>query len=70
LIGGVISTDGVVEHRSSHVAGAVSEHIVAGTHLSQQAPAVTRELNRILLEHLDAEAPVAAVAGGGNNIIK
>jgi hypothetical protein len=62
LIGGVTNTDGVVEHRSSQVSGAVSEQVVAGTHFSQQAPAVTQELRRILLEHLGAESPVAAVA--------
>ena len=52
LIGAVTDTDGVVEYRSSHVPGAVSELIVAGTHFSQQAPEVTRELRRILFEHL------------------
>jgi pimeloyl-ACP methyl ester carboxylesterase len=52
LIGGVAETDGVVEYRSSHLAGAASERIVAGTHVSQQEPAVTTELERILREHL------------------
>jgi pimeloyl-ACP methyl ester carboxylesterase len=68
LIGGVTDTDGVVERRSSHLSGAVSEHIVAGTHLSQQAPAVTQELRRILLEHLNAESPAAAVADTNERI--
>jgi hypothetical protein len=52
----------VVEYRSSHVEGAVSEKIVAGTHLSQQAPEVTRELGRILMENLAAEPAAAASA--------
>src|SRR5262249_28984845 len=52
LIGGVTGTDGVVEYRSSHLDGASSEEILAGTHFSQERPEVTRELRRILLEHL------------------
>jgi hypothetical protein len=32
--------------------GATSEKIVDGTHFSQQDPAVTAELKRILLAHL------------------
>jgi pimeloyl-ACP methyl ester carboxylesterase len=62
LIPAVPDTDGVVEYRSSHVEGAVSEKIVAGTHLSQQAPEVTRELGRILMENLAAEPAAAASA--------
>jgi pimeloyl-ACP methyl ester carboxylesterase len=54
LIGGTADTDGVVEYGSSHLEGAVSERIVDGTHVSQQEPAVTRELDRILREHLAA----------------
>jgi pimeloyl-ACP methyl ester carboxylesterase len=54
LIDGKLATDGVVEYRSSHLEGAVSERVVAGTHLSQQEPAVTRELERILDEHVAA----------------
>jgi pimeloyl-ACP methyl ester carboxylesterase len=54
LIGGTSDTDGVVEYRSSHLDGAMSERIFAGTHLSQQDPAVIVELNRILREHLAA----------------
>jgi pimeloyl-ACP methyl ester carboxylesterase len=54
LIGGTANTDGVVEYGSSHLAGAASERIVPGTHVSQQEPAVTRELTRILREHLAA----------------
>jgi pimeloyl-ACP methyl ester carboxylesterase len=65
LIGGVTNTDSVVEYRSSHVPGAVTERIVAGTHFSQEAPEVTRELRRILLEHLaTAESPVVTSGGG------
>ena len=63
LIGGVTDTDGVVEYRSSHLNGAVSERIVAGTHFSQEAPEVTRELRRILLVHL-AEDRRQSVQGG------
>jgi len=60
MIGRVAGTDGVVEYRSSHLVGAVAERIVAGTHFSQDAPEVTRELRGILLEHLAAiESPVA-----------
>jgi pimeloyl-ACP methyl ester carboxylesterase len=55
LIPAFKNTDGVVEYRSSHVAGAASEKIVAGTHFSQQDPAVTREIRRILFEHVEAE---------------
>ena len=54
MIGGTADTDGVVEYRSSHLEGAESERVVAGTHVSQQEPAVTRELDRILREHLAA----------------
>jgi Alpha/beta hydrolase family len=52
LIKGTTDTDGVVEYRSSHLDGALSEKIFAGTHISQQDPVVTRELDRILQEHL------------------
>jgi pimeloyl-ACP methyl ester carboxylesterase len=53
LIGGRAGlTDGVVAYSSSHLEGAASELIVSGTHSSQQDPDVTRELRRILLEHL------------------
>jgi pimeloyl-ACP methyl ester carboxylesterase len=52
LIGGTTDTDGVVEYRSSHLEGAASELIFAGTHISQQDPPVIRELDRILREHL------------------
>ena len=54
LIEGTTDTDGVVEYRSSHLDGALSEKIFAGTHVSQQDPVVTRELDRILEEHLAA----------------
>jgi len=62
LIGGKSETDGVVEYKSSHLEGAESERIVAGTHLSQQDPAVIRELDRILREHLAATGLFAAPA--------
>jgi pimeloyl-ACP methyl ester carboxylesterase len=62
LIGGTADTDGVVEYRSSHLDGAVSEQVVAGSHLSQQDPAVIRELERILREHL-AATTIAVTAG-------
>jgi pimeloyl-ACP methyl ester carboxylesterase len=62
LIGGTAETDGVVEYRSSHLDGALSERVVAGTHLSQQDPAVIRELDRILRQHLGV-ASSAATAG-------
>ena len=42
LIDGKIPMDGVVEYRSSHVDGAKSERIVAGTHFSQQDPQLPR----------------------------
>ena len=51
-IGGALPTDGVVEYRSSHLAGALSEKIVPGTHFAQQHPDVTEELRRILRLHL------------------
>ena len=54
LIGGTADTDGVVEYRSSHLKGAASELVFAGTHLSQQDPTVIRELDRILREHVVA----------------
>jgi hypothetical protein len=53
-------TDGVVDYISSHLEGAESEKIVAGNHSSQETPEVTRELRRILLEHLDANTSAAA----------
>jgi pimeloyl-ACP methyl ester carboxylesterase len=69
LIGSLTNTDGVVEYRSSRLTRVTSELIVAGTHFSQEAPAVTRELRRILLEHVGARESAAssdgpAVAGG------
>jgi pimeloyl-ACP methyl ester carboxylesterase len=54
-------SDGVVDYVSSHLEGAASEKIVAGDHSSQETPDVTRELRRILLEHLEA-APALATA--------
>jgi pimeloyl-ACP methyl ester carboxylesterase len=64
LVGAVTDSDLVVEYRSSHVEGVESERIVAGTHFSQQAPEVSRELRRILFEHLRDEPAVARAEGG------
>ena len=58
LIHEKIPMDGVVEYRSSHLDGARSERIVAGTHFSQQDPQVTAELDRILQEHLAASGGI------------
>jgi pimeloyl-ACP methyl ester carboxylesterase len=55
-------TDGVVDYVSSHLDGAASEKIVAGDHSSQESPEVTRELRRILLEHLGADPALASTA--------
>jgi pimeloyl-ACP methyl ester carboxylesterase len=52
-------TDGVVDYVSSHLEGAESEKIVAGDHSSQETPEVTRELRRILLEHLGTNIKMA-----------
>ena len=62
LIDGGLATDGVVEYRSSHLDGAASERIFAGTHLSQQDPIATSELARILREHLAASSSNAVAA--------
>ena len=51
-IGGVLPTDGIVEYRSSHLDGVLSEKIVPGTHSAQQDPDVIVELKRILALHL------------------
>ncbi|MFI5458911.1 MAG: esterase/lipase family protein [Isosphaerales bacterium] len=64
LIGGSMDTDGVVEYRSSHLEGAASESIVAGTHLSQQDPDVIRELDRILRQHAATTRSTDAAAEG------
>jgi pimeloyl-ACP methyl ester carboxylesterase len=69
LIGAVTNTDGVVEYRSSHVERARSELIVAGTHLSQEAPEVTRELRRILLDHAH-EAPQVVRAAARTDLTR
>jgi len=49
---GDLRTDGVVQYSSSHLDGVQSELIVPGTHSSEGKPEVTRELRRILQEHL------------------
>jgi pimeloyl-ACP methyl ester carboxylesterase len=50
-------SDGVVKYSSSHLKGAESEKIVTGDHSSQESPEVTREIRRILLEHLTTFDP-------------
>jgi pimeloyl-ACP methyl ester carboxylesterase len=57
-------TDGVVDYQSSHLDRAESELIIAGTHSSQETPQVTRELRRILLEHLGSADPSVVQAAG------
>ncbi len=64
LLGPKVDSDGVVPYSSSHVNGAESEKIVAGDHSSQESPEVTREIRRILLEHLRLEPGVARTAAG------
>jgi pimeloyl-ACP methyl ester carboxylesterase len=56
-------SDGVVDYVSSHLDGAESEKIVAGDHSSQETPEVTREIRRILLEHLGEDPSMAKNAG-------
>lgn len=63
LIGGYTKSDGVVQYRSSHLEGALSERIVSGTHFSQSKPDVTGELRRILREHLDSNNVAVATSG-------
>jgi pimeloyl-ACP methyl ester carboxylesterase len=48
-------TDGLVRYISAHVAGAVSEKIVASGHLCQDHAEVIGEVRRILAEHMDPE---------------
>ena len=43
-------TDGLVKYNSAHVAGVVSEKIVATGHLCQDHPEVIGEVRRILAE--------------------
>ena len=52
-LGGTLATDGVVEYRSSHLDGVVSETIVSGSHFAMQQPNVTAEVKRILHLHMD-----------------
>ena len=51
-LGGTLHTDGVVEYKSSQMAGAASETIVSGSHFAMQQPNVTAEVKKILLLHL------------------
>ena len=57
---GLFQTDLVVKYRSSHIDGAASELIVPGIHISTDSESVTREIRRILLEHLAAVRGVGA----------
>ena len=52
-LGGTLPTDGVVEYRSSHLDGAVSETIISGSHFAMYQPNVTAEVKRILVLHLN-----------------
>ena len=47
------STDGVVEYKSSHLQGAVSELIVPAGHSAHTSPQAINEIKRILLWHLE-----------------
>jgi pimeloyl-ACP methyl ester carboxylesterase len=47
-------TDGLVSYESAHVAGALSEKLVAGGHLCQDHADVIAEVSRILREHAAA----------------
>jgi len=51
-LAGPLATDGVVEYKSSHLEGVMSETIVLGSHFAMQQPNVTAEVKRILLIHL------------------
>ena len=44
--------DGVVEYKSAHIDGVVSELIVNSGHSTQDEPATIEEVRRILIEHL------------------
>jgi hypothetical protein len=44
--------DGVVEYKSAHIEGVVSELIVNSGHSTQDEPATIEEVRRILIEHL------------------
>jgi pimeloyl-ACP methyl ester carboxylesterase len=45
-------TDGLVSYASAHVAGTLSEKVVAAGHLCQDHPEVIGEVRRILTEHM------------------
>ncbi|MFD2159033.1 esterase/lipase family protein [Rubritalea tangerina] len=47
------SSDGIVPYSSSHIDGAESELIVPSGHSAHRDPAAVKEMQRILLEHLD-----------------
>ncbi len=47
-------SDGVVDYESAHIDGVVSELIVKSDHRVQRSAAGMRELQRILLQHLDS----------------
>ncbi|MGE0086349.1 MAG: esterase/lipase family protein [Desulfococcaceae bacterium] len=46
------SNDGVVEYRSAHLDGVVSEFIIQSGHSCQEHPLTIEEVRRILIEHL------------------
>jgi hypothetical protein len=47
------TTDGVVPYRSAHLNGVVSERIVRSDHGVQKDPEAIREVQRILISHLE-----------------
>ncbi len=63
-----VDSDGVVPYSSSHLKGAESEKIVIGDHSSQETPEVTREIKRILLEHLEI-SPAQMTAAGRDAVL-
>ncbi len=56
------TTDGVVAYPCAHFDGAESELVIRGDHGVQRVPEAIREVRRILLEHLQAEAAPPAAA--------
>ena len=50
--GAPTATDGVVNWKSSHLEGAVSEFIVPADHIAQRHPLAILEIRRILREHV------------------
>ena len=61
ICGVELHTDGVVRYNSSHLDGAESEKITHGVHTSHDSREVSREVKRILCEHLSQiDAPITA----------